>query len=298
VDVGKQFIRWGKTDIVNPTDRFAPRDYMNVVDNEFLAVAGIRAGAQLGAHTFEAVWVPRLTPSRTPLLDQRWAVLPPGVTTSIVEAEASIPKGSQIGIRWGHMTGPFEYSVSFYDGFNHQPDFRINGISLSAAQPAIEVARVYQPIRTYGGDLAVPVRWFTLKAEAAYLTSSSPTADEYVLYVLQFERQSGEWVFVGGYAGEAVSQRRALFVFAPDRGMSRAFVARTAYTIGPTRSVAFEGAVRQTGDGVYAKAEYSQARGQHWRATLTAVGIAGHSDDFFGQYQHNSHIMAALRYSF
>ena len=36
VDAGKQFIRWGKTDIVTPTDRFAPRDFLNVVDTEFL----------------------------------------------------------------------------------------------------------------------------------------------------------------------------------------------------------------------------------------------------------------------
>ncbi len=42
LDVGKQFIRWGKADIVNPTDRFAPRDFLSVVDNEFLAVAGAR----------------------------------------------------------------------------------------------------------------------------------------------------------------------------------------------------------------------------------------------------------------
>ena len=43
VDVGKQFIRWGKADIINPTDRFAPRDFLNVVDTEFLAVTGVRA---------------------------------------------------------------------------------------------------------------------------------------------------------------------------------------------------------------------------------------------------------------
>lgn len=33
LEVGKQFVRWGKTDILNPTDRFAPRDYLAVVDN-------------------------------------------------------------------------------------------------------------------------------------------------------------------------------------------------------------------------------------------------------------------------
>ena len=27
IEAGKQFIRWGKTDVLNPTDRFAPRDF-------------------------------------------------------------------------------------------------------------------------------------------------------------------------------------------------------------------------------------------------------------------------------
>src|SRR5204863_2626664 len=46
IDVGKQFIRWGKADILNPTDRFAPRDFLNVVDTEFLGVTGVRGVAQ------------------------------------------------------------------------------------------------------------------------------------------------------------------------------------------------------------------------------------------------------------
>src|SRR5215475_63872 len=36
LEMGKQFVRWGRTDILNPTDRFAPRDYLTVVDNDFL----------------------------------------------------------------------------------------------------------------------------------------------------------------------------------------------------------------------------------------------------------------------
>ena len=44
LDAGKQFIRWGKTDIVTPTDHFAPRDFLNVINSEFLAVWGARAG--------------------------------------------------------------------------------------------------------------------------------------------------------------------------------------------------------------------------------------------------------------
>ena len=81
-------------------------------------------------------------------------------------------------------------------------------------------------------------------------------------------------------------------------GLSRAFVARASYTVDTNRSVAIEGALRQSGAGFYAKAEYSQAHGQHWRTTLTGVGLGGESTDFLGQYRRNSHASVTLRYSF
>jgi hypothetical protein len=116
--------------------------------------------------------------------------------------------------------------------------------------------------------------------------------------VVQLERQSGEWVFVGGYAGEAVTRRVTALTFAPDRGLTHAIVARASYTIDPNRNVAFETAVRENGAGVYAKAEYSQARGQHWRATVAGVLLSGDANDFIGQYHRNSHVSVGLRYSF
>ena len=80
--------------------------------------------------------------------------------------------------------------------------------------------------------------------------------------------------------------------------MTRSLVGRASYTIDPNRSLALEGAVRQTGGGAYTKAEYSQAHGQHWRTTVTGTLIRGAPDDFLGQYRRNSHVALALRYSF
>src|SRR5262249_50711120 len=152
----------------------------------------------------------------------------------------------------------------------------------------------------YGVDAAVPTRWFTIKGEAEYFTSSSPDTNEYVLYVLQLERQTSEWQIVAGYTGEVVTARRALVVtgFAPDQGLARSFVGRASYTIDSNRSVSFESAVHQNGRGVYAKADYSQARGQHWRATATGVFLGGDQNDFLGQYHRNSYLALGLRFSF
>ena len=73
---------------------------------------------------------------------------------------------------------------------------------------------------------------------------------------------------------------------------------RASYTIDPKRSVTLEGALRQNGDGGYVKAEYSQAYGQHWRATVAGTLIRGEPTDFFGRYRRNSHVTVSLRYSF
>jgi hypothetical protein len=271
---------------------------LTVIDAPYLGITAARATIQFGNHSLEGVWAPRFTPSRLPLLDQRWAVLPanapPGI--SFVEVPAPLPGGSQTGIRWGQMLDRFEYSVSFFDGFNHQPDIHPGEIDLATGQ--WQFSRVHPEIRTFGADATIPLPWFALKAEAAYVTSPSISSDEYVLYVVQVEWQSGEWLFIGGYVGEEVTAERAPFTFAPDRGLSNALVGRASYTIDANRSVEIESAVRATGEGVYVKGEYSQARGAHWRAILTGVVLAGDRGDFIGQYRRNSYVRLLLRYSF
>lgn len=290
--LGKQFIRWGKADILNPTDRFAPRDYLTVVDNDFLAISAARVTYGGQSNTIDLVWAPLFTPSRIPLLNQRWSNVPPDI--AIEELAPSYPGGSQFGARFNHIGRVAEYSLSFYDGRNNLPLF-----SFAVPQPpVVDVQRYYPQMRMYGGDAAIPLKGVTVKTEAAYFTSTTKQEDEYVLYVAQVERQAGEWFFIGGYAGQVVTLHRSIFDFAPDRGLTSAFLGRAGYTIDTNRSVALETAVRQNGQGVWAELEYSQAFGSHWRATAAFTLIRGDRSDFLGQYRRNSHAMLALRYSF
>ena len=280
LDAGKQFIRWGRADILSPTDRFAPRDYLNVIDTEFLPVLGARMSVQMGGETLEGVWLPRMTPSRLPLLSQRWTVVPPEAAGFALQDNGSIfPKASEQGARWSH-TGRFEMGLSFFNGFNHLPSI---SPTIDAVHRVIDLTRTYPDLRSYGGEFSVPTRLLTLKGEAAYLTSPRSTNEEYVLYVIEAERQVGEWLFDGGYAGEVVTRARAGFSFDAERGVARSIIGRASYTVDPRRSIAVEAAVRQNAGGFYTKGEYSEAIGQHWRVTLAAVGIAGKQDDFLGQ---------------
>lgn len=297
LELGKQFIRWGKADILNPTDRFAPRDFLDVVDNDFLGVTAARLTYGTQADALDLVWAPRFTPSRTPLFNQRWVVLPENIPAALRfrDAGARYPGGPQFGARWNHIGAGLEYSLSFYEGFNHLPLFDVR---VDPREFRVDFERFYPRMRMYGGDAAIPLRWATLKGEAAWFTTSTPQADEYVLYVIQLEKQAGEWFLVGGYAGEKVTRARMPVDFAPDRGLSRAFLGRAGYTIDVNRSIAFEAAVRQNGKGIWLKSEYSQAFGQHWRATFAFTVIRGAAEDFLGQYRRNSHGILTLRYSF
>lgn len=296
-DLGKQFVRWGKADILNPTDRFAPRDFLEVTDDEFLAVIGARAQYERGSHSIDVVWVPTFTPSRTPLIGRRWAPVPPRtlVTTGFVDLDPQFPNRPQYGGRWNVLGPRFEFSLSYFNGFNHLPQFTAFPLSGS---PLVALQRTYAPLRMGGADAAVPLPWFTVKGEIASLFTTSDEADDVVVYVVQLERQSGELSLVAGYAGEIVTERRSTFDFAPDRGLTRAFLGRAGYTMSATSDVSFEAAVRQNFDGVWIKGQYSEAIGAHWRATFAGAAIGGDERDFIGQYRRNSHLLATLRYSF
>jgi hypothetical protein len=284
-EFGKQFIRWGKADILNPTDRFAPKDFLTVTDPDFLAVLAARVTYDTGTDSFDFVWQPRFTPSRTPLLNERWTVLPQAADGLVPAALGSrFPGRSAFGARWNHIGSGYEFSASFYDGFNSLPVFQ--GVL------------TYPELRLYGADAAVPLRWFTVKTEAAYYTSPDRQQDEYVIFVLQFERQIKELAIVAGYAGDAITARTPTLQFSPELGFARAILAHAQYTIDSNRNVAVDGAIRQNGRGSWLRAEYSQALGQHWRATAGYSWIRGEDNDFLGQYHRNSFALLALRYSF
>ena len=177
-------MRWGKTDILNPTDRFAPRDYMTVVDSEFLAVTAARFTAGLQSDTLDVV-AARFTPSRTPLA--RPAVGRPDGRTRERDADrrgADYPGRTQFGARWNHVGSGYEFSVSGFSGNNNLPLIESGAPQLPGGVPLppaaslpgnvvpaalqVPITRVYPAMWMVGGDAAVPLPILTLKGEAAF----------------------------------------------------------------------------------------------------------------------------------
>ena len=295
VDVGKQVIRWGKADILNPTDRFAPRDFLDVVDNEVLPVTAGRLVYERGANSLEVVVQPQFTPSRMPLLGQRWTPLHLPIPLPVVEMPTAIPKRASAGVRWNHTGPAIEFSISAYDGFQHVP--RIDAYPMNSRQAWLLV-RTYTGLRMVGADLVKPTRWVTIRAEIGYFASRDKKADDYSTFVVQAERQVGEWLFVAGYAGEVVRASRGPASLALERGLARTFLGKATYTIDTNRAFSLEGALRRSGSGAYVKGEFSQALGAHWRLSVRGTCLGGDESDFLGQYRRNSSAGLVARYSY
>jgi hypothetical protein len=289
--LGQQFVRRGTADFLNPTDRFAPKDFLNVVDQEILPVLAARVTFVKDRNTFDFVWQPRLTPGRIPLFNQRWTLLPQGVT-AVIE-NAVYPGRSSFGVRYNYNASGYEYSLSYYDGFDYLPLFKAQ---LVAPVPTLSLS--YPALRLYGSDASIPLKPFTLKIEAAYYTSPTKQEDEHVLYLIQLERQIRELGLAIIYAGDVVTAASNTVQSSLERGFARSAIGHASYVIDPNRSLLLDLAVRQNGRGSVIRPKYSQAYGQHSRLTVGYAWLRGSNDDFLGRYHLNSYAIAEFRYSF
>ena len=115
---------------------------------------------------------------------------------------ARFPKASRPASGGDTWRAASKCRASFFDGFNHLP----------VVEPVGPLAfrLTFPSMRMYGGDAVVPSRWVTIKGEGGYFTSDDPNADDYVLFVVELERQQGEVLVAGGYAGEHVTSQRAV----------------------------------------------------------------------------------------
>jgi hypothetical protein len=294
--LGKQFIRWGETDFLNPTDRFAPKDLLTIVDQEVLPVTAARLTYTLGNTALNFVWQPLFTPGRIPLVNQRWTFVPEVFSQFDIENRGSkFPGRSSFGARWSRTSVGYEWSLSYYDGFNYLPSLNA---SLDTTRARISYSPSYPALRLYGGDFAIPLSLLTLKGEAAYYTSPTNQQDEYALYVLQLERQIHEMRLVFGYVGEVVTARAETQQFPGERGFARAVFGHVQYTLDANRILTLDVFVRQNGASAILRPGYSHSFGNHWRATVNFTWLSGDANDFVGQYHRNSFATAGLRYSF
>lgn len=171
VTLGKQIVAWGTADAYNPTDYVNPYDFLDVVDNEKLAVFAAVARVTAGASSLTGVLIPAFTPSRLPLARSRWAPTPPEGQTALVadrELPAQTIENMQYAARLKTTVGGWDLSTSYFDGFEHTPVLRLSAVEVAPGIVLPQVTPVFTRIRAVGLDASTTYRRLEIHGESAF----------------------------------------------------------------------------------------------------------------------------------
>jgi hypothetical protein len=297
VEAGKQLVRWGQTELWSPTDRFTPRDFMLPLEPEHLAVTALRTAWRRGSRRVELVYAPRFTPGRLPLPLQRWMPpLPSGLETLAFSDTGSIhPGGGQVGARYQHSLRQTDFSLSWFEGFNHTPT---PTLSYNPYLETLTLLRTFPQMKMVGGDVARVMPWATLRAEGGWFRSNTGRTDDYMQYVAEAERVHGNFLLVAGYTGETITATRASNRLAPDRSLTNLFAGRVQYAVNDRSEVRFEFLTRRKRDAYGFTSRYRRRIGEAWSCSIGGAWLRASGEIGLRQYRLNSHISLIVERSF
>jgi hypothetical protein len=169
VRIGNQFIFWGTTDWVNPTDNINPWDYVNIsaeIEDYRIPVTAAKFDFYPSdAFTFEFVWLPVFQPNKIPLQ------FPLRMGKCIVgENNPQLPEkklsNSEFALRFSSRLNWIDFSFSYFRGYDK--NFSLFSSFNPGDTPKIIFTPKYNKVNIFGGDFVSTFDKFALKGEAAY----------------------------------------------------------------------------------------------------------------------------------
>jgi hypothetical protein len=318
--LGKQRIRWGRADGLNPADNIIPYDYLETFDDQRLAVPALKADIYFSRANIELVWLPYFMPTRLPLLGQRWfpqlpssaPVSPAAGTEPVVthlfyrDLSGPLPArtfgNGQWGVRWNQVLPKGEFSFSYFDGFDDLPFFRsaltpsFDTVSVHP-QALVSFRREYYRVHVAGADFASGIGPVGIRGEAAYFDQTDPLNFDHLLFVIGVDKNWGDWSIIAQYAGQKVNDRFANAAIFPDLGVRSTLICRVERTLGSSRSFEMKGALRLLDGDFFVQPLYSMVLSNSWRVKLGATIFAGSRFGYLGQFRDSSHLNLQLIYS-
>ncbi len=192
VRLGQQFIFWGKTDWINPTDNINPWDYVNIsaeVEDYRLPVTAAKMNFYLGPVTLQSVWVPRFTANRIPLKlpDSMGGIPVKTLPTQLPENRLS---NSELGLKADFSIYNIDYALSYYNGYDKNPTVRIR-----FDPQAHRFLRMigYERYQVFGAAFVTTFDRWAVKGEGAYFLTKDRSGKDidlqnpYIKYVIGFD---------------------------------------------------------------------------------------------------------------
>ncbi len=309
--VGRQITVWGRADAINPTDNVSSRDYSLMVPDENDQRRGnfsAKAAYAFGDFNLIGFWLPEFRENVFPL---------PALPAPIVLTKRK-PKTewSQWAFKIERTGGAADWSLSYFDGLDRNPDLTVEGISNSA----VKLALTHHRIRVIGADAAAPAGRFGLRAEAAYaFTEDNEGTDPQIKNPFLFVVLGGDRSFFQYLNFNLQYVSRIVMKYQDPRQISdpatRALAVQEAqltqqldqFQHGLSNRVGYKwlhetleadlSSLLWLDEGDFLlRPKLIYALTDHWKATLGAELYRGPAEGVFGRLKQNSTGFAALRY--
>jgi hypothetical protein len=296
IEAGKQIMHWGQMDISSPTDRLAPRDYLNPANADDLGSYAVRAVADTGPRSLELVYLPRFTPSRLPLSGRRWLILPPEFDSYTYHSLGSkFPGGGQFGARYHQIVSPYEFSVCYFEGFQNLPTLLYDKDSINRN---LNYETIYPKMRMVGADFVAPWRGLLWKIESAYINSASPYLTGTLTYAGQVEKTGDKWQWALEFTGDELTQPKRPNALDLARATRDSVSGHVTWSPNRRQTVSAEWFLHPNGKAFVTRILYSRDLHSGFRATAAYLWISGSQFDALARYDVDSYATLQLRYSF
>jgi hypothetical protein len=305
--LGKQIIAWGRADRINPTDNLTPRDFTLLVpeiDDERFGSLAARASYYFSHTSFTGIWLPDFAPNRIPL-----------PSSSALVFNERVPESfNQWAMKLERSGGALDWSVSYFDGFDLNPDIGLAGPG--------SVLLKHNRIRVVGADAAAVIGRYGLRAEAAYVRTEDTSGDNpfvknpFFFAVFGVERTFYEYLnvnlqYFSRYVSDYRDPEKIADPFVRGVALAHAAVNRELDYLdhGITLRISnkwFNETLEIEVATVYGfnrndyalRPKVTYAFSDRWKGTAGADFFRGREDSFFGRLRDNSTLYVELRYHF
>ena len=308
IRVGKQKIVWGKGDGVFITDIVSPLDLSQFLTLEFdeirLGVTAAKFDWYAGAFTFEGIWIPVFSPSRTPDADSPWNV------------KGMVPDADVPGMNLENSEGFAKISymgsgidVELMGGYMWDDVPTINQV---IPAPTPTASAVYNRVGLVGGSFSTDVFGLIFRGEGAFYIDKNFTAGDfppplpgvtgtvqknYLNYMFGLDYPVSGFMFSTQFVQKVIfDYDDSLAMYDEFSNMMTFLVSKTL--LGETLKLEFFSyfGITNLDAMLRFRTYYDIVDGLEW--ILGADIFVGNESGGFGQYRDNNMVYTKLTYSF